>query len=52
MILQFLVDVAVDFSCMERFLLQPIKSVVLQIFQHIRNYILGDIVVTIKEQPL
>ena len=53
-ILQLLVDIAVDFSGMERFLLQPVKSVVLQIhvLNHLRRTHIDDTVVTMKEQPM
>ena len=51
-ILQLLVDIAVDFSGMERFLLQPIKSVLLQILNHLRRAHTDDTVVTMKEQPM
>ena len=47
-------DIAVDFSGMERFLLQPVKSGVLQIhvLNHLRRTHIDDTVVTMKEQPM
>ena len=41
-----------DHSFMERFLLQPIKSVLLQILNHLRRCPVDDIVVKMKEQPM
>ena len=37
---------------MERFLLQPIKCVLLQIFNHLRGCPVDDTVVKMKEQPM
>ena len=51
-ILQLLVDIAVDFSGMERFLLQSIKHVLLQILKHLRRTHIGDTVMTMKGQPM
>ena len=51
-ILRFLTNIAVDFSCMEWYLLQPIKSVLLQILQHAGCLVPDDTVVTVKEQPM
>ena len=51
-ILQLLVDIAVDYSVMERFLLQPIKSVLLQIFNHLKRCLTDDTEVKMKDQPM
>ena len=51
-ILQFLTNIAVDFSCMERYLLQPVKSVLIQILQHAGCLPSDETVVTMKEQPM
>ena len=51
-ILQLLVDIAVDYSCMERYLLQPFKSVLLEICQDVRRSPPDDSVVMMKEQPM
>ena len=51
-ILQLLVDIAVDYGGMERYMLQPIKSVLLEILQHARRSPPDDTVVTMKEQPM
>ena len=51
-ILQLLVDIAVDFSSLERFLLQPIKSVLLQILQYARRSPPDDTVITMKGQAM
>ena len=51
-ILQRLVDIAVDYSGIERYLLQPIKSVLLEILQNVRRSPPDDTVVTMKEQPM
>ena len=51
-ILQLLVDIAVDYSVMERFLLQPIKSVLLQIFNHLKRCPIDDTVVKMKDTPM
>ena len=52
MILQFLIDIAVDCSCKEWYLLQPIKSVLLQILQHARQSASDDTPVTMKEHSM
>ena len=51
-ILQLLVDTAVDYSVMERFLLQPIKSELFQIFNHLRRCPSEDTEVKMKGQPM
>ena len=51
-ILQLLVDIAVDYSVMERFLLQPVKSVLLQIFNHLKRCPINDTVVKMKDMPM
>ena len=51
-ILQLLVDIAVDFSSLERFLLQPVKSVLLQILQYARRSPPDDTVITMKGQAM
>ena len=50
--LQLLVDIAVDYSGMERFLLQPIKSVLLQILNHLKRCPTDDTEVKMKDQPM
>ena len=47
MILQFLKNIAVHYSCLDRYLLQPIKSVLFQILQHVGCQVPDDTVVTI-----
>ena len=53
-ILQLLVDIVVNkiYSVMDRFLLQPIKSVLLQIFNHLKQCPIDDTVVKMKDQPM
>ena len=51
-ILQLLVDIAVDYSVMERLLLQPIKSVLLQIFNHLKRCPIDNTEVKMKDQPM
>ena len=51
-ILQLLVDITVDYSIMERFLLQPIKNVLLQIFNHLKRCPTDDTEVKMKDQPM
>ena len=51
-ILQLLVDIAVDFSSLERFLLQPVKSVLLQILQYARRSPPDDTAITMKGQAM
>ena len=51
-ILQLLIDIVVDYSGMDRYLLQPIKSVLLEIVQHAGRSPPDDTVVTMKEQPM
>ena len=51
-LLQLLVDIAVDFSSLERFLLQPVKSVILQILQYARRSPQDGTVATMKEQAM
>ena len=50
--LQLLVDIAVDYSGMERFLLQPIKSVLLQILNHLKRCPTDDTDVRIKDNEM
>ena len=45
-------DIAVDYSVMERFLLQTIKSVLLQIFNHLKRCPNDDTEVKMKDQPM
>ena len=51
-ILQLLVDIAVDYSVMERFLLQPIKSELFQKSNHLRRCPSDDTEVKMKDQPM
>ena len=50
--LQYLVNIGVDFSCMERFFLQPVKSVILEIIQHCGQLEDKDFQITMKGVPM
>ena len=50
--LQYLVNIGVDFSCMERFFLQPVRSVILEIIQHCGQLEDKDFQITIKGVPM
>ena len=50
--LQHLMDIAVDYSGMERFLLQPIKTILLQILNHLKRCPTDITEVRKKDQPM
>ena len=50
--LQYLVNVGVDFSCLERFFLQPVNSVLLEIIQHCGHLEDEDFQITMKGVPM
>lgn len=50
--LQSLVNIAVDHSCMEHYLLQPVKSVLLEILLGLKNKDPEDTLITMKEQNM
>ena len=50
--LQYLVNIGVDFSGMERFFLQPVKSVLLEIMRHCGQLEDEDFQITMKGVPM
>ena len=50
--LQTLVNIAVDHSCLEHYLLQPVKSVLLEILLNQKTKDSGDTVITMKGQNM
>ena len=50
--LQSLVNIAVDHSCLEHYLLQPVKSVLLEILLGLKAQDLADASITMKEQNM
>ena len=50
--LQTLVNIAVDHSCLEHYLLQPVKSVLLEILLNLKTKDPEDTVIIMKEQSM
>ena len=50
--LQYLVNIGVDFSCMETFFLQPVKTVLLEIVQQCSQLEQENLQITMKGNPM